>query len=225
MSQMKQLEIAMNENDLYTVSVIQKSILFCNTNEDSIREMIDKNEIEIHSFNEGETIRKKEESKNALSVLISGTLIVEKELKNKIIRMSTLRAGDIFGAASVFTEESSYVAKITAKEKGSYAEISEESMSSIFQKESSVLYQYLRYLNNRIRFLSNRIDMLAYESSDDRLFAYLESCKEEGECMISFNMKTLASTTGMSRATLYRSFEALEKSGKIKKQGKTIHIL
>jgi CRP-like cAMP-binding protein len=81
---------------------------------------------------------------------------------------------------------------------------------------------YLRYLSGRIRFLSARLQALAAGGAEGKLSRYLLENAAEGALVCPAT--ELAQRLGISRASLYRAFQALEDAGLIQRRGKTILV-
>lgn len=172
----------------------------------------------------GEKIRSAEGAPSALCIIVEGSALVEKMNAGSAVRMSTLQKGDLFGAASMFCGEETYVAEITALTSVWSVVIPEEAFRSIIREEPCVMENYIRYLTGRIRFLSSRIDSLACGGIEERFLLALTSAAEDGRCTLSCSMESFANSLGVSRATLYRAQDSLIASGRLRKEGKTFYI-
>ena len=98
--------------------------------------------------------------------------------------------------------------------------LDQQLMDRLLAEHSQIRENYLRYLTGRIRFLSGRLQTLAQPGVEGKLARYLlasggSSCPATQLCQ----------RLGMSRASLYRAFAALEDSGLITRKGKTITVL
>ena len=81
---------------------------------------------------------------------------------------------------------------------------------------------YLRYLSGRIRFLSGRLQSVTQSGSEGKLARYLLANAVDGPVNISAT--DLARQLGLSRASLYRAFDALEQADLIRRSGKAIEV-
>lgn len=89
-----------------------------------------------------------------------------------------------------------------------------------------VAQNYVRFLSDRIRFLNRRLATLTAGQNDGKLWQYLQACREEdGRVTLLTGMTGLAKRLDMSRSSLYRSLDALEESGRIRRDGKCIFLL
>lgn len=201
------------------------TFLFSGLSPDRVAELLKSPAIEIRHYARGESVRTAEGAEAALGLILSGYALVEKREGGSVMRMSKLKQGDLFGAASVFCDERSYVAEITAQSSLWVLEIAERALSRMMREEPRITENYIRYLTARIRFLSSRIDSFACGGVEERVLLFLENNAEHGVCKLPYGMDALAKTLGMSRATLYRALGSLEREGKLKKDGRTFKVL
>jgi CRP-like cAMP-binding protein len=93
-------------------------------------------------------------------------------------------------------------------------------VNRLLAEHSQIRENYLRYLTGRIRFLSGRLQTLAQPGVEGKLARYLlanggSSCPATELCR----------QLGISRASLYRAFSALEAGGLIVRKGKSIAVI
>ena len=100
--------------------------------------------------------------------------------------------------------------------------VPEDGIARVLEQHSQIRENYLRYLTGRIRFLSNRLQSLAQAGAEGKLARYLLANGQGGS--VTCTASELAQRLGISRASLYRAFEALENSTLIVRRGKTILI-
>ena len=154
--------------------------------------------------------------RRSLAVVLSGQLQVTKGA----LAVSVLGPGDLFGAAALYSDEPEFAATVTAKRPSRCLMLEHHLVDRLLTEHSQIRENYLRYLTGRIRFLSGRLQALAQPGVEGKLARYLlasggSSCPATQLCQ----------RLGMSRASLYRAFAALEDSGLITRKGKTITVL
>lgn len=131
-----------------------------------------------------------------------------------------------FGAAAVFGGDKTYVSTITAKSDCSILFITETQLKSIFESYPITAVNYITFLSDRVRFLNNKLCVISCMSAEDTVLTYLlNSCDSDGYANIPKNMTLFAKTLGLSRASLYRVLDNLEKSGNILKENKNIKVI
>jgi CRP-like cAMP-binding protein len=142
--------------------------------------------------------------------------------------MSALKAGDIFGAAALFTDEREYVTRIRAATACRVIFLKEQLVRSLFEKDRALCERYIAYLCGRIRFLNKRIEAFTGGSAEQRRLSYvLNAAREENGRRITppLSASALACALDVGRASLYRAMDALSAQGKIAREGKCIILL
>jgi len=154
--------------------------------------------------------------RRCLGVVLSGRLQVTKGS----LAVSVLQPGDLFGAAALYSDEPEFASTITAKGPSRCLMLEQFLVNRLLAEHSQIRENYLRYLTGRIRFLSGRLQTLAQPGVEGKLARYLlanggSSCPATELCR----------QLGMSRASLYRAFAALEAGGLIVRKGKSIAVI
>ena len=156
--------------------------------------------------------------RRSLGVVLRGRVQVRRES----LLMSTLSAGDVFGAAALFSHSGDYPITLTALTQCEALLIPEESVRRLLWECGPFAEDYAAYLSGRIRFLSQRLEAVSNPSAEGKLARYLLAV---GEDSLTLPAAALCQRLGVGRATLYRAFETLEGAGAIAREGKTIRIL
>ena len=156
--------------------------------------------------------------RRCLGVVLRGRVQVRRES----LLMSTLSAGDVFGAAALFTDSGDYPTTLTALTRCQALLIPEDSVRRLLRECGPFAEDYAVYLSGRIQFLSQRLEAVSSPSAEGKLARYLLSAPGES---LTLSATQLCQRLGVGRATLYRAFEALEHTGAIAREGKTIRIL
>ena len=157
--------------------------------------------------------------KRCLGVVLEGELQVTKgELS-----VSILHPGDLFGAAALYSDAAEFATTITAKKDSRCLLLSQQMVDQLIARDAGFRERYLRYLTGRIHFLSSRMDSLSQHGAESKLARYLLS-NMNADHTLTCSATDLARRLGLSRASLYRAFEALDDSKLIERSGKTISI-
>lgn len=168
----------------------------------------------------GHTVYTPHRFRRCLGVLLQGRIRVSKDA----LVVSTLAAGDVFGAAALFTDSEGYATTLTALTDCELVLLPQENVARLLRESPEFAENYVRYLSGRIQFLSSRLDAVSAGSAERKLAQYLLSAAGETDC-VSMSATQLSARIGVGRATLYRAFETLERDGVIRREGKHIHIL
>ena len=188
--------------------------LFRGTETGLLRQLAE--EAERTEFSSGQVVYSPRHFRRSLGVVLSGQLQVTKGT----LAVSALEPGDLFGAAALYSGEREFASTITAKGASRCLMLDQQLMDRLLAEHSQIRENYLRYLTGRIRFLSGRLQALAQPGVEGKLARYLLAGGDS-----SCPATELCQRLGVSRASLYRAFSALEDSGLIVRKGKTITIV
>jgi len=157
--------------------------------------------------------------RRCLGILLSGRLRVTKGP----LTVSSLVPGDLFGAAALYSDTAEFATTITAQRDSRCLLLEQSVLDSLLAREPLIRENYLHYLTGRIQFLSGRLQALAQPGAEGKLARYLLTNAQSSR--LTCPATDLAGRLGLSRASLYRAFDALEQSGLITREGKTITIV
>lgn len=158
--------------------------------------------------------------RRCLGVVLRGRIQVRREA----LLMSTLEEGDVFGAAALFHGGEDYPTTLTALTGCEALLIPQESVRRLLRECGDFAEDYAVYLSGRIQFLSQRLEAVSSPSAQGKLAQYLLAAAGETGA-VTLSATQLGQRLGMGRATLYRAFDALEQTGAIAREGKTIQVL
>ena len=159
-----------------------------------------------------------------IGVIASGYARVVKPAKDGFVTMSILGPGDVFGAATLMggalpSTEARAIKPVTA------VLIQEGDFLALMDRYFGLTQNYCRYLIGRIRFLTERVECMAGGTASEKLWRYIEKNAENGTLHLRFGMDALANALSLSRASLYRAFDELERSGKLSRKGHEIRLI
>ena len=177
------------------------------------------------NFKKGDVIYSKELFKNAIGYVVKGKAAAVTNNDNNI-HMRTFEKGACFGAAAIFGGSGFYVSTITALTDIELLFITEDELKSIFLKFPKTATNYIEFLSDKIRFLNTKLSVISCQSAEDTVLKYLSlAVSAEDNTVTLKGMSLLASSLGLSRATLYRSLDSLEASGKILRENNKIKVI
>ena len=175
-------------------------------------------QVTVEDFSPEQTVYQPHRFRRCLGFLLSGQV----QVTNGTLSVSLLEAGQLFGAAALYNDLPDYATTLTARTPCRILFLPQEEVDRLLGEEPLLRRNYLRYLSGRIRFLSGRLGALAQTGAEGKLARYLLS---SGEPSVHAPATDLAKRLGLSRASLYRAFEALETAGLIRREGKTVFVL
>ena len=176
-------------------------------------------------FKKGEIIYTADKFSNSLGFISSGTAFAVTNSGQELF-MNSFGKGACFGAAALFGGGENYVSTIIAKTDTEVLFISENTLNSIFISFPKTSINYISFLSDKVRFLNKKLSMLSCSNTDETVLSYLYSVRDsEGYALIPKNMTLFSKMLGIGRASLYRSLDKLEESGKILRENNRIKVI
>lgn len=174
------------------------------------------------SYSKNEIVFSKENYSPVICIIIKGEARVS---KGETV-ISHLKDGEIFGAAFLYNSNYDFENTVTALTPLKVVIIDKIGIDTLIKNDNSVSINYISYLSERIGFLNSKIEGYTQSSAEEKLLLYLQNnCDNtDGKCEIYVSMTELSRVLHISRASLYRVIEALEKQGKICRDGKKIYL-
>lgn len=198
--------------------------LFKNLSENQINE-ISNIQFNIKSFKKGEIIYCQNNFSNAIGFVIKGTAFAVSNNQNKI-HLKMFEKNMCFGAAAVFGGSTNYVSTITAKTDLEVLFITEDELKNLFLNYPQTAINYITFLSDKVRFLNNKLSIISCTNAEDTVLNYLSTIADAcGYAQIPHNMTLLSKTLGISRASLYRTLDALQENGHIIRENNKIKVI
>ena len=173
--------------------------------------------VTVEPFAAGEVLYGPGQFRQSLGVILSGQV----QVTNGSLSVSLLRAGELFGAAALYNDAPEFAAVLTAQSPCRVLFLPQETLDRLLGEEPLLRRNYLQYLTGRIRFLSGRLRSVAQTGAAGKLARCLLA---EGG-VLSCTATELARRLDVSRASLYRAFQALEDARLIRREGKSMYVL
>lgn len=141
--------------------------------------------------------------------------------------LRTLKRGDVFGAASVFSMEYGNRTEVIAGEGCTVLLIPKETVLRIIFEDPDAAARYIAFLSDRIDFLNSRISALAAGDAVAKVAGYILSLEADadGHTVFGDSLTNVASRLNMGRASLYRTIDRFVSDGYITKSGSELAIL
>lgn len=172
-------------------------------------------------YPKGSAIYTPKQFQHCLGLLLTGTVQVSKGL----FLISVLRPGELFGAAALFGGAEDYPATLTAHTACSVLFFPQAMVEERLDACPAAARSYMVYLSERIRFLTGKIEGLTAGSAGRKLTQYLLGQSSGGAVELDCSATALAKRLHVSRASLYRAFDALTAAGAVERTGRTIRLL
>lgn len=161
----------------------------------------------------------------ALGVLLRGRIRVTRTaLDGHQLAVSTQLPGAAFGMAVLFCQAEEFATCLCCETDCEVLFLQEALLRELMHQQFSIAENYIRYLSDRIAFLNSKIAGLSAGDSVHKLAQWLLEHAGSGTAPLP-SMTRLANELNLGRASLYRAMDALESSGAIRREGKTVHLL
>ncbi len=192
----------------------------------TIEKIVASPDCEVKDYRKGQLIYGGTEFSRSLGVVLSGSLRVTKgNAGGHAMIMSTLGPSSLFGAAALFNDESEYATDITAISDTRIVFFAQRLVCRMLHFDPQIADNYIKYLSGRILFLNKKMYFLTAGTAEQRLSSFLLDNVPQGRpCELPMPISRLAGALNISRASLYRAFDTLTRSGAIEKDGKAIRI-
>lgn len=206
-------------------SQLEKVFLFRGLAPEEIEALLVRKGVGQARYAQGEVILSRDMGEARLGILLAGRAAVTKETGGGALHMGELIPPALFGMAALFAGEqnNTYPTCVRAKEPCVAFCIEEATLRALMREDGRLMDNYLHYLTGRIHFLNARIEGLTHPAAKSRVLLYLMQNAVDGG--VTQSLTTLARALNISRATLYRTLDALEQEGAIRREGKHIELL
>ena len=177
------------------------------------------------NFKKGEVIYSADKFSNSLGFICSGKAFAVTNNSQGVF-MKSFESGTCFGAAAIFGSGEKYVSTVIAKTDTTVLFINEELLNKIFLNYPKTAVNYISFLSDKVRFLNKKLSVLSCSNAEDTVLKYLSSVTDgENYALIPKNMTLLSKMLGIGRATLYRTLDNLETSGRILRENNKIKVI
>lgn len=195
--------------------MIRQTTLFNGISEETFEVIFKNLSLKTCLYQKGDMAPGRQMSDPAIGIIVSGQIHAMKYLiSGKSIFLRALKQGEIFGIGSVFQEEDIQLSYMEVTEKTEVIYIDEDELMKIFAYQD-ILKNYLTFISTKIHYLSNKIDILSQASIRERLLMYIHDQYVASDSRqiikVPMSLSALADYLGVSRASLYRVLEILEK--------------
>lgn len=166
---------------------------------------------------------------NSIGIVLEGMVEIQKHYPNgKIVTLSSLREGNIFGEALVFSSHNKYPATIVTMKNSRILHISKEDIIYMCSTNPTILKNFMEILSTKILNLNKKVTELSLETLRQKIIFYLlQQYKEQKTLRITLpiSKKNLAEYLGVQRPSLSREFINMKNEGLIDMEKDIVEIL
>lgn len=211
------------------IQEIQKCTLFRDLAAEELHRILGEIKYREQRFAKGQVIAVEGQPCTALGIILQGTLEVQKVYASgKVVVMTHLQSGNIFGEAIIFSQNKAYPATIVATQDSWLIYIDTEDIIKLCTSNRLVLRHFMEHLTQKILVLNKKIRDLSFDTLRQKLAVYLleeYSRQNSLELFLPMCKKDLADLLGVQRPSLSRELSNMEADGLIICDRRRIKIL
>ncbi len=209
-------------NEIYANESLKKIDLFSSLTDEELRRVREK--IVIKKFKKNEVILHEENTSEYMYIILDGEAkVVQVTGEGRAIIVTIHRSGDFFGELSLIDGKTA-PATVKASRDSVTAIISKKDFYSLIHDQNKVLDNLLQILSSRLRESWKRIQMLNFNDAAQRVkMLFMMLAETYGKAtprgmLLSVKLihQDIADMTGLTRETVTRVLDRLQKAGEIK---------
>lgn len=196
---------------------LKKCRIFSEIDENDINDYSNELNFIAFSCDKNEIVAFEGDICSSLGIVLQGTIEVQKHHPSgKIVSLTRLRYGDVFGEAIVFSDKSEYPNTLAAIEKTEILYITREKVIILCSKSNEILSNMLELLSNKILMLNCKIKELSLDNLRAKIcfFLYAEYKNQNSlKLILSMDRNQLAQALGTQRPSLSRELSKMKNDG------------
>lgn len=201
------------------VETLKESFLFSHVKEEELTQFAIKYCTQ-KSIKKGGLIYSANGGEKHLGIIGTGTA----RISNGNVILGKLKAFDIFGADALYSK-TACGETITAVTECKVVFAEKEGIDYLLSKSASFAKRYISYLSQNICSLNRKISAYTSSTAEEKLYSYLLSEAKGAFASLNVKITELSEQLNLSRSSLYRAIDILEKKNKIKREGNIITLL
>lgn len=211
------------------INCLKQCILFKGFTEKEFQNLFGSMVYRVNKYAKKEVIALEESECNSIGIIISGGVEVKKIFATgKVVTLTRLSKGDIFGEVIVFSENREYPATVLASDVTEVLFISKDSILDFCSTNKIFLDNFLKLLSSKILMLNQKVKNLSFHTIRQKIANYLltEVKKQKSLILkISISKNLLAEQLGMPRPSLSRELIKMREEKIIEFDRNVIKIL
>lgn len=211
------------------IKVLKDSKLFKTFSDESLNMLLQSISCKITSYYSEDVIFSEGEKCTNLSIILSGEIEIQKlEPSGKVLTVSNLHEGEVFGENLLFGDRNFYPMDVISKKQSTVLHISKDYVEKLCTTNTDFLNTLLRTLSNKAVALSSKLKQIGLKSLRQKIcdFIYI-SYKKTGSNKIKLNMskKDWADKLGVQRPSLSRELMKMKEEQIIDYDKDHIYVL
>lgn len=201
------------------LTYISKSILFKGFKPEEIERALGAVNYSTRNFSKGEVIAIEGDQCNRIGIVMDGEIAVQKVyFSGKVVNLTKLSKGDIFGEVVVFSNHGQYPATIVSQKKAAVLFISRENIIGLCREDDKFLQNFMNLLSNKILMLNKKVENLSLKTIRQKICRFIiEEYKRQGKKRLKIlaTRNDMAESFGIPRPSLSRELVNMREEGLI----------
>lgn len=204
---------------MMTAQQLVRLPLFDQVTEAEAEQLLHKAPNSLRTYKSREYIARQGDVCRSLYILCTGTVRAQMEnAEGKQLTIDVINAPDVLAPAFIYASENRFPVNVEAISDCEVFIMDKNRFLDFMHETPSVMKNFIGLISDRSLFLSRKLNEFALQSLKSRLLNYLQVNKR-----IS-NQQEVAFILGVARPSLARALSELNNEGRIRMEGKEIHI-
>ncbi len=204
---------------------ISQNGIFKGADKEIVCKYLSDKSLSICKYTSKETIISPDTKDVKIGIILNGTVeITSLESSSKVL-LKTAGRGAMFGVANLYARDSLFPTCITARCDTEVLLIAPDAFRNMLESSPILMKNFLEFLTKKIVYLNKKIVSYTAGNAEQKVAYFLCENAVEGVVETDMSFCDIAIMLNMGRASLYRSFDSLEKEKIIERNGRIIKIL
>ena len=168
-------------------------------------------------------------SERGMMMLLTGSVLIEKQSADgRYLRMREVWPPQAINVSALLAQPPREVSRLSTPDGCRAVELSRALVTQALMEGGTFSVNLVDFLLGRVVFLNKKITALSGHTAASRLELYLaeNAVQKDGvsQVQLPFSLSEFAEHLCVGRASLYRTLDAMEQQGRIRRKGRTIYL-
>ena len=168
-------------------------------------------------------------SERGMMMLLTGSVLIEKQSADgRYLRMREVWPPQAINVSALLAQPPREVSRLSTPDGCRAVELSRALVTQALMEGGTFSVNLVEFLLGRVVFMNKKITALSGHTAASRLELYLaeNAVQKDGvsQVQLPFSLSEFAEHLCVGRASLYRTLDAMEQQGRIRRKGRTIYL-
>ena len=168
-------------------------------------------------------------SERGMMMMLTGSVLIEKQSADgRYLRMREVWPPQAINVSALLAQPPREVSRLSTPDGCRAVELSRALVTQALMEGGTFSVNLVEFLLGRVVFLNKKITALSGHTAASRLELYLaeNAVQKDGvsQVQLPFSLSEFAEHLCVGRASLYRTLDAMEQQGRIRRKGRTIYL-